>query len=83
VTAGTMSRADHPTVAPALITQDAVALLPSAEIRRVRVRGAGRCALRFLDSSPAHTAPGTPCPAAAIAPRSPHQARAGPSNRAE
>ncbi|WP_328508015.1 CGNR zinc finger domain-containing protein [Streptomyces sp. NBC_00391] len=33
--------------------QDAVDLLLSAEIRRVRVCGADRCALRFLDRSPA------------------------------
>ncbi|MFG2467021.1 CGNR zinc finger domain-containing protein [Streptomyces canus] len=37
----------------ALIAQDAVDLLLSAEIRRVRVCGADRCALRFLDRSPA------------------------------
>lgn len=42
-----------PTLAPALIAQDAVDLLLSAEIRRVRVCGAGGCALRFLDRSPA------------------------------
>ncbi|MDH6628587.1 putative RNA-binding Zn ribbon-like protein [Streptomyces sp. LBL] len=37
----------------ALIAQDAVGLLLSAEIRHVRVCGADRCALRFLDRSPA------------------------------
>ncbi|MFH8403956.1 CGNR zinc finger domain-containing protein [Streptomyces sp. NPDC018019] len=38
----------------ALIAQDAVALLPSPEVRRVRVCGADGCALRFVDRSPAH-----------------------------
>ncbi|MER7927431.1 ABATE domain-containing protein [Streptomyces sp. NPDC096057] len=42
-----------PTLALALIAQDAVDLLLSAESRRVRVCGADRCALRFLDRSPA------------------------------
>lgn len=45
--------AADPTLALALIAQDAVDLLLSAEIRRVRVCGADRCALRFLDRSPA------------------------------
>ncbi|MGI3222745.1 CGNR zinc finger domain-containing protein [Streptomyces sp. GTA36] len=51
--AGTPTLADDPALALALITQDAVDLLLSAEIRRVRVCGADRCALRFLDRSPA------------------------------
>ncbi|WP_371583255.1 ABATE domain-containing protein [Streptomyces sp. NBC_01314] len=42
-----------PALALALIAQDAVDLLLSAEIRRVRVCGADHCALRFLDRSPA------------------------------
>lgn len=45
--------AADPALALALIAQDAVDLLLSAEIRRVRVCGADRCALRFLDRSPA------------------------------
>jgi len=52
--AGTTTLAADPTTALALIAQDAVDLLLSAEIRRVRVCGADRCALRFLDRSPAH-----------------------------
>ncbi|MDQ1051074.1 ABATE domain-containing protein [Streptomyces sp. V4I2] len=51
--AGTTTLADDPTLALALIAQDAVDLLLSAEIRRVRVCGADHCALRFLDRSPA------------------------------
>ncbi|MFJ9908249.1 CGNR zinc finger domain-containing protein [Streptomyces sp. NPDC101152] len=51
--AGTAPLAADPTLALALIAQDAVDLLLSAEIRRVRVCGADRCALRFLDRSPA------------------------------
>ncbi len=51
--AGTAALAADPTLALALIAQDAVDLLLSAEIRRVRVCGADRCALRFLDRSPA------------------------------
>lgn len=51
--AGTTTLAADPTLAPALIAQDAVELLLSAEIRRVRVCEADRCALRFLDRSPA------------------------------
>ncbi|MFI1488286.1 CGNR zinc finger domain-containing protein [Streptomyces sp. NPDC020747] len=51
---GTTSLATDPTVALALVAQDAVELLLSAEIRRVRVCGADQCALRFLDRSPAH-----------------------------
>ncbi|MFF7549428.1 CGNR zinc finger domain-containing protein [Streptomyces canus] len=43
-----------PTLALAVIAQDAVDLLLSAEIRRVLVCGADRCALRFLDRSQAH-----------------------------
>ncbi|WP_405718636.1 ABATE domain-containing protein [Streptomyces sp. NBC_01537] len=50
---GTTTLAADPTLALALIAQDAVDLLLSAEIRRVRVCGADRCALRFLDRSPA------------------------------
>ncbi|WP_293994919.1 CGNR zinc finger domain-containing protein [Streptomyces sp.] len=52
--AGTTSIATDASTAPALIAQDAVERLLSAEIRRVRVCGANRCALRFLDRSPAH-----------------------------
>lgn len=37
-----------------LITLDAVDLLVSADVRHVRVCGADRCGLRFLDRSPAH-----------------------------
>lgn len=37
-----------------LIAHDAVDLLLSEEIHRVRVCGADRCALRFVDRSPAH-----------------------------
>ncbi|MER6959159.1 ABATE domain-containing protein [Streptomyces sp. NPDC000618] len=51
--AGTTSLATDPTAALALIAQDTVGLLLSAEIRRVRVCGADRCALRFVDRSPA------------------------------
>ncbi|MFF5308459.1 MULTISPECIES: CGNR zinc finger domain-containing protein [Streptomyces] len=51
--AGTTTLATDPALALALIAQDAVDLLVSAEIRRVRVCGADRCALRFLDRSPA------------------------------
>ncbi|WP_329333717.1 ABATE domain-containing protein [Streptomyces sp. NBC_01352] len=51
--AGTTTLTDDPTLALALVAQDAVDLLLSAEIRRVRVCGADRCALRFLDRSPA------------------------------
>lgn len=52
--AGTTNLATDPAVALALVAQDAVDLLLSAEIRRVRVCGADTCALRFLDRSPAH-----------------------------
>ncbi|MFF7986366.1 CGNR zinc finger domain-containing protein [Streptomyces sp. NPDC007901] len=52
--AGTTSIATDASAALALIAQDAVELLLSAEIRRVRVCGAHRCALCFLDRSPAH-----------------------------
>ncbi|WSQ06901.1 ABATE domain-containing protein [Streptomyces sp. NBC_01231] len=52
--AGTSTHAADPTLALALVAQDAVDLLLSSEIRRVRVCGADRCALRFLDRSPAH-----------------------------
>ena len=52
--AGTATMATDPAAALALIAQDAVDLLLSAEIRRVRVCGADTCALRFLDRSPAH-----------------------------
>jgi predicted RNA-binding Zn ribbon-like protein len=51
--AGPTPLAADPALALALIAQDAVDLLLSAEIRRVRVCGADRCALRFLDRSPA------------------------------
>lgn len=51
--ADTTSIATDATAALALIAQDAVDLLLSAEIRRVRVCGADQCALRFLDRSPA------------------------------
>ncbi|MER7690452.1 ABATE domain-containing protein [Streptomyces sp. NPDC097610] len=51
---GTAGLTDDPDISLALIAQDAVDLLLSAEIRRVRVCGADRCALRFLDRSPAH-----------------------------
>lgn len=51
--AGTTSIATDASAALTLIAQDAVDLLLSAEIRRVRVCGADRCALRFLDRSPA------------------------------
>ncbi|MEU9326320.1 ABATE domain-containing protein [Streptomyces canus] len=51
--AGPTPLAADPVLALALIAQDAVDLLLSAEIRRVRVCGADRCALRFLDRSPA------------------------------
>ncbi|MET7690476.1 ABATE domain-containing protein [Streptomyces sp. NPDC005483] len=49
--AGTSIAADA-AAALALIAQDAVELLLSAEIRRVRVCGADECALRFVDRSP-------------------------------
>lgn len=52
--AGASTLAADPTAALALIAQDTVDLLLSAEIRRVRVCGAETCALRFLDRSPAH-----------------------------
>ncbi|MET9292272.1 ABATE domain-containing protein [Streptomyces sp. NPDC003077] len=42
-----------PTAGLALLAQDAIELLLSAEIRRVRVCGSDRCALRFVDRSPA------------------------------
>ncbi|MET7353912.1 CGNR zinc finger domain-containing protein [Streptomyces mirabilis] len=51
--AGTTNIATDPAAALALIAQDAVDLLLSAEIQRVRVCGADTCALRFLDRSPA------------------------------
>ncbi|MFK4270658.1 CGNR zinc finger domain-containing protein [Streptomyces milbemycinicus] len=37
-----------------LVAQDAIELLLSSEIRRVRICGSERCALRFVDRSPAH-----------------------------
>ncbi|MFG2953613.1 CGNR zinc finger domain-containing protein [Streptomyces sp. NPDC048291] len=52
--AGTASLAADPAAALALVAQDAVELLLSAEIRRVRVCGSDTCALRFVDRSPAH-----------------------------
>jgi len=51
---GTANLADHCETALGLIAQDAVDLLLSAEIRRVRVCGSDRCGLRFVDRSPAH-----------------------------
>ncbi|MEV3908161.1 CGNR zinc finger domain-containing protein [Streptomyces canus] len=51
--AGPTPLAADPALALALISQDAVDLLLSAEIGRVRVCGADRCALRFPDRSPA------------------------------
>ncbi|WP_254402483.1 CGNR zinc finger domain-containing protein [Streptomyces sp. AC555_RSS877] len=51
--AGTASIATDVSAALALIAHDAVELLLSAEIRRVRVCGADECALRFADRSPA------------------------------
>ncbi|MFF9774119.1 CGNR zinc finger domain-containing protein [Streptomyces sp. NPDC013978] len=51
--AGTAGLATDASAALALIAQDAVELLLSAEIRRVRVCGADECALRFVDRSPA------------------------------
>jgi predicted RNA-binding Zn ribbon-like protein len=45
--------AADPALALALIAQDAVDLLLSGEIRRVRVCEADNCTLRFLDRSPA------------------------------
>lgn len=51
---GTVGLTDDPDMSLALIAQDAVDLLLSAEIRRVRVCGADRYAWRFLDRSPAH-----------------------------
>ncbi|OKH99220.1 hypothetical protein A6A06_27065 [Streptomyces sp. CB02923] len=38
----------------ALVAQDAVALLPSPEVLRIRVCGADHCGVRFVDRSPAH-----------------------------
>jgi predicted RNA-binding Zn ribbon-like protein len=52
--AGATPLTADPALALALIAQDVIDLLLSAEIRRVRVCGADRCALRFLDRSPAH-----------------------------
>ncbi|MFD4605893.1 CGNR zinc finger domain-containing protein [Streptomyces sp. NPDC058464] len=52
--AGTTSLTTDPLAALALVAQDAVELLLSPEIGRVRVCGADTCALRFLDRSPAH-----------------------------
>ncbi|MDT0545728.1 MULTISPECIES: CGNR zinc finger domain-containing protein [Streptomyces] len=37
-----------------LVAQDAIELLLSPELRRVRICGSERCALRFVDRSPAH-----------------------------
>jgi predicted RNA-binding Zn ribbon-like protein len=51
---GTTTLTHSPAAALALLAQDTVDLLLSAEIRRLRVCGADRCALRFLDRSPAH-----------------------------
>lgn len=52
--AGTAALAADPETALALLAQDAVELLLSADIKRTRICGADRCALRFLDRSPAH-----------------------------
>ena len=54
----------------ALIAQDAVDLLLSAEIRRVRVCGADAALCASWTAPPPATAAGAPCPAAATAPRS-------------
>ncbi|MER5178398.1 ABATE domain-containing protein [Streptomyces sp. NPDC002896] len=45
--------AEEPTAGLGLVAQDAIELLLSPEIRRVRICGAERCALRFVDRSPA------------------------------
>ncbi|MGY0057662.1 CGNR zinc finger domain-containing protein [Streptomyces sp. LZ34] len=46
-------RAEGAAAGLGLVAQDAVELLLSAEIHRVRICGADRCALRFVDRSPA------------------------------
>lgn len=46
--------AEDVTGALGLVAQDAIELLLSPEIRRVRICGSERCALRFVDRSPAH-----------------------------
>jgi len=51
---GTANLADHCEIALGLIAQDAVDLLLSTGIRRVRVCGSDLCGLRFVDRSPAH-----------------------------
>ncbi|MEV4335434.1 ABATE domain-containing protein [Streptomyces sp. NPDC049597] len=52
--AGTAGLAAHWENALGLIAQDAIDLLLSTEIRRIRVCGSDRCGLRFVDRSPAH-----------------------------
>ncbi|KAK1181788.1 ABATE domain-containing protein [Streptomyces sp. NBS 14/10] len=46
--------AEDATGALGLVAQDAIELLLSPELRRVRICGSERCALRFVDRSPAH-----------------------------
>ncbi|GAB2892786.1 CGNR zinc finger domain-containing protein [Streptomyces mayteni] len=48
------SAAGDPAAALGLVAQDAIDLVLAPAVRRVRVCGAERCALRFLDRSPAH-----------------------------
>lgn len=45
---------DDPIAGLGLIAQDAIELLLSPEVLRVRVCGSDRCGLRFVDRSPAH-----------------------------
>ncbi|MEO3789561.1 ABATE domain-containing protein [Nonomuraea sp. B10E15] len=47
-------RAEGAAAGLGLVAHDAVDLLVSDEVRRVRLCGADRCALRFVDRSPAH-----------------------------
>ncbi|TDC22435.1 hypothetical protein E1265_15725 [Streptomyces sp. 8K308] len=52
---GTAAReAEDPAAALGLVAQDAIDLVLTPAVRRVRVCGGARCALRFLDRSPAH-----------------------------
>ncbi|MFD5316744.1 CGNR zinc finger domain-containing protein [Streptomyces sp. NPDC127098] len=46
--------AGDPAAALGLVAQDAIDLVLTPAVRRVRVCGGERCALRFLDRSPAH-----------------------------
>lgn len=46
--------AEDATAGLGLVAQDAIELLLSPEIRRVRICGSEHCALRFVDRSPAH-----------------------------